>query len=121
VSLDNFGGKLLVLNFWATWCPPCVQEMPSLDQFSREFSKDGVVVLGISVDKDVNAYRKFLSRAQVSFLMARDPEGKINAEYGTFKYPETYLINPQGKVVQKVIGPESWTDPRMTQMVRALL
>jgi peroxiredoxin len=121
VSLGDFGGKLLVLNFWATWCPPCVQEMPSLDQFSREFAKDGVVVLGVSVDKDANAYRNFLSRAQVSFLTARDPENKINADYGTFKYPETYIINPQKKVVHKVIGPENWTDPRVTQLVRSLL
>jgi peroxiredoxin len=121
VSLDNFGGKLLVLNFWATWCPPCVQEMPSLEQFSRDFAKEGVVVLGISVDKDQNAYRDFLSKANVSFLTARDPENRINADYGTFKYPETYIINTQGKVVQKIIGPETWTDPRVTQMVRALL
>jgi peroxiredoxin len=121
ISRANFGGKLLVLNFWATWCPPCVQEMPSLEQFSRDMSKEGVIVLGISVDKDANAYRAFLERANVSFLTARDAENKINAEYGTFKYPETYIISPEGKVVQKIIGPETWTDPRMTQMIRSYL
>jgi peroxiredoxin len=121
VSRDNFGGKLLVLNFWATWCPPCVQEMPSLEQFSRDLSKEGVVVLGISVDKDPNAYRSFLERANVSFLTARDPEHKINADYGTFQYPETYVINTQGRVVQKFIGAEMWTDPRITQMIRSYL
>jgi peroxiredoxin len=121
ISRDDFGGKLLVLNFWATWCPPCVQEMPSLEQFSRDFSKEGVVVLGISVDKDPNVYRNFLERAGVSFLTARDPENKINAEYGTFKYPETYVINPSGRVVQKIIGPETWTAPRITQMIRSHL
>jgi peroxiredoxin len=121
VSRDNFGGKLLVLNFWATWCPPCVQEMPSLEQFSRDLSKEGVVVLGISVDKDPNAYRSFLERANVSFLTARDPEHTINAAYGTFQYPETYVINTQGRVVQKFIGAEMWTDPRITQMIRSYL
>lgn len=121
VSRENFGGKLLVLNFWATWCPPCIEEMPSLEQFAQQFSKEGVVVLGISVDKDPKIYRSFLDRARVSFLTARDPESKINAEYGTFKYPETYIINPQGKVVQKIIGAETWTDPRMTQMIRSYL
>ena len=95
--------------------------MPSLEQFAQQFSKEGVVVLGISVDKDPKIYRSFLDRAQVSFLTARDPDNKINAEYGTFKYPETYIINPQGKVVQKIIGAETWTDPRMTQMIRSYL
>jgi peroxiredoxin len=121
VSRDNFGGKLLVLNFWATWCPPCVQEMPSLEQFSRDLAKEGVVVLGISVDKDPNVYRGFLERASVSFLTARDPEQKINAAYGTFQYPETYVINTQGRVLQKFIGAEMWTDPRVTQMIRSYL
>jgi cytochrome c biogenesis protein CcmG, thiol:disulfide interchange protein DsbE len=121
VSRENFGGKLLVLNFWATWCPPCVEEMPSLEQFAQQFSKEGVVVLGISVDKDPNAYRSFLDRAQVSFLTARDPEQRINADYGTFKYPETYIINAEGKVVEKIIGDRKWTDPRMTQMIRSFL
>lgn len=121
ISRDDFGGKLLVLNFWATWCPPCIEEMPSLEQFSRDLSKEGVVVLGISVDKDPEVYRKFLERARVSFLTARDPENKINAEYGTFKYPETYIINPQGRVVQKFVGAETWTDPRVTQMIRSYL
>ena len=121
VSLDDFGGKLLVLNFWATWCPPCVQEIPSLEQFSRDLSKEGVVVLGISVDKDPNVYRTFVERANVSFLTARDPEQKINAAYGTFQYPETYVINRQGRVLQKFIGAEMWTDPRITQLIRSYL
>src|ERR1035441_5597560 len=62
VSVPGFGGKLLVLNFWATWCPPCVTETPSLSQFTREFAGKGVVVLGISVDRDENAYRAFLRK-----------------------------------------------------------
>ena len=121
VSISDFGGRLLVLNFWATWCPPCVQEMPSLDRFQRNLAASGVVVLGISVDKDERAYRAFLSKANVSFLTARDPQNKINADYGTFKYPETYIINQKGKVVQKIIGPEDWTDPRMMNFVKSLL
>lgn len=121
VSAANFGGKLLVLNFWATWCPPCVQEMPSLDQFQKTLAPSGVVVLGISVDKNEQLYRSFLSKARVSFLTARDPEAKINADYGTFKYPETYIIDANGKVLRKYIGPENWTDDRMLKDVRSLL
>ncbi len=121
VSASNFGGKLLVLNFWATWCPPCINEIPSLDQFQKLFASSGVVVLGVSVDKDEQVYKRFLSRAKVSFMTARDPGNKINAEYGTFKFPETYLINSEGKVVMKVINETDWTDPKMLDYVKSLL
>jgi cytochrome c biogenesis protein CcmG/thiol:disulfide interchange protein DsbE len=121
ISPANFGGRLLVVNFWATWCPPCVEETPSLDQFSRALSGSGVVVLGISVDKDEKAYRAFVNRTRVSFLTARDPENKINADFGTFKYPETYIINEKGSVVRKFIGPVNWTDERMISDIKSLL
>jgi cytochrome c biogenesis protein CcmG, thiol:disulfide interchange protein DsbE len=121
MSPTNFGGRLLVLNFWATWCPPCVQETPSLDQFQRALAGSGVVVFGISVDKDQNAYRSFLQRAQVSFLTARDPDNRINADFGTFKFPETYVINTKGDVVRKYIGPVNWADERVISDIRSLL
>ena len=97
VSASNFGGKLLVLNFWATWCPPCIEEMPSLNAFNKRFADKGVTVLAISVDKDEKAYRDFLSQARVSFLTARDPENKINAEYGTFKFPRPTSSTPRAR------------------------
>ena len=121
VSTSNFGGKLLVLNFWATWCPPCIEEIPSLNEFQRRFANSGVVVLGVSVDKDEKAYRTFLSRAGLSFLTTRDPDHKISAEYGTFLYPETYLIDAKGKVVQKIISNADWNDERLVSYVKSLL
>jgi cytochrome c biogenesis protein CcmG/thiol:disulfide interchange protein DsbE len=121
VSTSNFGGKLLVLNFWATWCPPCIEEIPSLNEFQRRFAGSGVVVLGVSVDKDEKAYRAFLSKAGLSFLTTRDPEHKISAEYGTFLYPETYLIDAKGKVVQKIISNADWNDERLVSYVKSLL
>ena len=121
ISPASFGGKLLVLNFWATWCPPCVEEMPSLNEFHKALANQGVVVLGISVDKNEQAYKAFLGKAGVAFQTARDPEAKINADYGTFKYPETYIIDSRGRVVRKYIGPENWTDQNMLNDVRSLL
>jgi peroxiredoxin len=121
ISASKFGGRLLVLNFWATWCQPCVEEVPSLSQFSKEMAGSGVVVLGVSVDKDEKVYRAFLSRTNPAFLTARDPQANINADYGTFKYPESYIIDTHGKVVQKIIGPENWTDEQMLSYVKSLL
>ncbi len=121
VSARHFGGKLLVLNFWATWCPPCIEELPSLDQFQRQFADSGVVVLGVSMDKDEKLYKRFLSRANVSFLTARDPQNKINAAYGTFKFPESYIINSDGKVLMKIISSTDWTDEKMVSYVKSQL
>jgi len=118
---SDFGGKLLVLNFWATWCPPCIEELPSLNAFQQQFAGKGVVVLGISIDKDEKAYHDFLTRARVSFLTARDPEATISHEYGTFKVPETYIIDTKGKVVRKIISNTDWMNERMIQDVTSLL
>src|SRR4051794_7487494 len=119
VSLPNFGGKLLVLNFWATWCPPCVQETPSLSQFAAKYAGKGVVVLGVSVDRDEKAYRAFLQKFSPAFMTAR--ESKLHEEYGTFMYPETYIIDSKGKVLQKLAEPADWMDPKVTQFIDSLL
>ncbi len=121
ITPENFGGKLLVLNFWATWCQPCIEEIPSLNDFQRRFAGSGVVVLGVSVDKDEKAYRNFVAKNRLSFLTTRDPETKISGDYGTFKYPETYLIDPKGKVVQKIISNADWNDERLVSYVKSLL
>jgi cytochrome c biogenesis protein CcmG, thiol:disulfide interchange protein DsbE len=121
VSLNNFGGKVLILNFWATWCPPCVDEMPSLNKFAAQFKDRGVVVLGVSVDKDANAYKQFVRRLDPAFLTMRDPDNKLNLEYGTVQFPETYIINAQGKVVNKIISSANWTDDKMVSYVQSLL
>ena len=119
VTVPNFGGKLLVLNFWATWCPPCVEETPSLSQFAAQYADKGVVVLGISVDKDEKAYGAFLKRFNPSFLTARDSQ--IHQDYGTFMYPETYMIDATGKVLKKLAEPADWMNPQLTGWVDSVL
>jgi len=121
ISPSNFGGKLLVVHFWATWCPPCVTETPSLNEFQKQYAKDGVVVLGISVDTNAKAYRDFLQRMKISYATARDPDAKIASDYGTYQYPETYIVNRDGKVVEKVISNTDWMDPERQNLIRAML
>lgn len=118
---DDFGGKVLILNFWATWCPPCVDEMPSLNELARQLGPQGVVVLGVNVDRNEAAYRRFLKQAGIGFETVRDPEARVSADYGTFKYPETYVIDAQGRVRQKYIGGRDWTDAGILRDIRALL
>ncbi len=123
ITRDDFGGKLLVLNFWASWCPPCVEETPSLEQFAREFGPKGVVVLGVSNDRNEGQYRRFLQRFHVTYPTVRDPQNDISASYGTFQLPETYLIDQSGRVVEKVISnPEKgWMDPEFLARIKARL
>ncbi len=119
VTVPNFGGKLLVLNFWASWCPPCVEETPSLTRFAQDYANKGVVVLGVSVDRDEKAYRGFLQRFKPAFLTARD--SKIHEDYGTFMYPESYFIDSHGRVVKKIAEGVDWNDPGLRQYVDSLL
>ena len=121
ITPTDFGGKLLVLHFWATWCPPCVTEIPSLNQFQKQFANDGVVVLGVSVDQNAKAYQDFVKRFNVTFQTARDPDAKISSDYGTYQYPETYIINREGRVVEKIISNADWTDPDRLNVIKALL
>jgi len=121
VTARDFGGKLLILNFWATWCPPCVQEVPSLNVLEHELGPKGLVVLGVSEDKDPQAYREFLDRFKVTYLTARDPNVVIKPKYGTVQIPESYLIDQNGKVVEKIVGEANWASEQMVQHVESLL
>jgi cytochrome c biogenesis protein CcmG/thiol:disulfide interchange protein DsbE len=113
VSLDELRGKVVVLNFWATWCPPCIDEMPSLVQMQQKLKGNGVEVLAISVDADQAAYRDFLKVHNVDLLTVRDPDQKSNNLYGTFKFPETYIIDRQGVLRRKFVGPIDWGTPEI--------
>jgi peroxiredoxin len=118
ISLKDYRGRVVVLNFWATWCPPCVEEMPSLAAFAREMESAGVTVVGVSLDYDEDALRQFIEKHEVKFPIARDTQQRVSAQYGTFKYPETYIIDPDGNITDKLIGAINWQDPRILARVR---
>jgi peroxiredoxin len=120
VTLSQFRGQIVVLNFWATWCPPCVEEMPSLVEMQRRMKAKGVTVLAVSMDVDDGAYRQFVKEHNVNLLTVRDPDQKSNALYGTFKFPETYIIDRNGVMRRKFIGAVDWTDPEITDFLSKL-
>ena len=120
VTLSQFHGQVVVLNFWATWCAPCVEEVPSLVEMQRRMKARGVTVIAVSVDVDDSAYRQFVKDHGVSLLTVRDPDQKSNGLYGTFKFPETYIIDRNGVMRRKFIGAVDWTEPEITDFLSKL-
>jgi cytochrome c biogenesis protein CcmG, thiol:disulfide interchange protein DsbE len=119
VTLSQLRGKPVLLNFWASWCAPCVEEMPSLVQLQKQMG-DKVTIYAVSVDSDVKAYQQFVRDHNVELLTARDPAQTSNALYGTFKFPETYIIDRSGKIVRKFIGAVDWTNPEIVDYLNKL-
>jgi peroxiredoxin len=120
VTLSHFKGQIVVLNFWATWCPPCIEEMPSLVQMQQRMKDKGVTVVAVSVDVDDSNYRRFIRDHNVNLLSVRDADQKSNALYGTFKFPETYVIDRSGVVRRKFIGAVDWTEPDIVEYLGKL-
>lgn len=128
VTLSQLHGKVVVLNFWATWCPPCVEEMPSLVQMQKKMRDKGVVVLAISDDDDASDYNKFLKDYHVDLLTVRDAGRRtdtgviasVSSRYGTFKVPETYIIDRDGIVRRKFIGAVDWGQQEILEYLSRL-
>jgi cytochrome c biogenesis protein CcmG/thiol:disulfide interchange protein DsbE len=120
VALRDLHGKVVVLNFWASWCGPCVEEMPSLLQLQQRFKDKGVAVVGVSIDVDGDAYHKFLKDYKIDFVTVRDPDQKTSAVYGSFKWPETYIIDRNGIVRRKFIGAVEWGQPEIVDFLNKL-
>jgi cytochrome c biogenesis protein CcmG/thiol:disulfide interchange protein DsbE len=119
VALSQLKGKLVLLNFWATWCAPCIEEMPSLVQLQKQMGNK-VTVFAVSEDADDGAYKQFIRDHNVDLLTVRDTKQKTNEVYGTFKFPETYVINRDGKIVRKFIGATDWTSPDIADYLNKL-
>jgi peroxiredoxin len=120
-KLSDFKGKVVVLNFWASWCPPCVNETPSMIHLQQYIASRNGVVLGGSIDEDPEAYAKFLKDYAINFPTFRDPTKKISLDYGTSIIPETYIIDRHGKIARKIIGEQQWDSPDMLAYFDALL
>jgi cytochrome c biogenesis protein CcmG, thiol:disulfide interchange protein DsbE len=119
--LSELKGKVVLLNFWATWCPPCVDEAPSLNALQHRIEPLGGTVLGVSVDDDEQAYEEFIKHYELSFPTYRDTTKQIPLTYGTTMYPDTYVIDRNGKLDRKIVGPQDWGSREMTQYLDSLL
>ena len=120
VTLSQFRGQVVVLNFWATWCPPCIEETPSLVQMQSQMKDKGVTVLAVSIDADDSQYHKFLKQYGVNMVTVRDEDRKAPTLYGTFGWPETFIIDRSGVVRRKFIGAVDWTSPEITEYLSKL-
>jgi cytochrome c biogenesis protein CcmG/thiol:disulfide interchange protein DsbE len=120
ITLSQFRGDVVVLNFWGTFCPPCIEETPSMVQMQNRLKDKGVVVLAVSIDVDDAAYHKFLKDFRVNMVTVRDGDQKASSLYGTFGWPETYVIDRQGVIRRKFIGAVDWSSPEITDYLSKL-
>jgi peroxiredoxin len=106
--LSDFRGRIVFLNVWATWCPPCREEMPSMERLYRRLQGTDFVMLAVSVDDGVERVRQFVAQANLTFPILLDPQGSVPPRYGVTGFPETFVIDREGNVIHHTVGPENW-------------
>ena len=121
VSLASLQGKVVILNFWATWCLECRPEMPMFERLHREFGAQGLSVVGINAREGATAVRVYAKELGLTFPLILDPMGTINAAYGVIGLPTTFLIGRDGRPVALAIGPREWSGKPARALIQALL
>lgn len=121
ISLADYRGRVVLLNFWATWCGPCRKEMPVLDRLAADLGGRGLVVLGVSVDVGEKVIKRFLARRPVRFPIMQDQDDSVAGSYKVFAYPTTFLIDRRGVVRRRYIGERDWLDKSMTTVFERYL
>lgn len=115
-------GRVVVLHFWATWCPPCVAELPSLERLYRALGPVGLSVVTVSTDDDEGELRRFLSERSLTLPVLRDAGGRVAwGQYRTTGYPETFVIDCSGRLLEHVVGPAEWDSEERIAGLRRLL
>ncbi len=108
VTLKDYRGKIVFLNFWATWCLTCEEEMPSMEKLYQRFKGDSFEMLTVSIDKEEELVAPYMEKFGLTFLSLLDPKSKVAKIYRTTGVPETFIINREGFIVHKAIGPRKW-------------
>lgn len=122
-TLDDYRGKVVLLNVWATWCGPCIVEMPTLQALHEGFKDDDLEVVAVSIDQPNTepAIRAFVKELGLTFEVLHDPEGDISRAYQVMGYPETFVIGRDGVIRKKVVGAADWNSEGNRALVRQLL
>jgi cytochrome c biogenesis protein CcmG, thiol:disulfide interchange protein DsbE len=118
IHLASYRGQVVLLNFWATWCEPCLVELPSLLQLHHD--QPDLAILAVSIDEDPEAYSSFIVQRHVDLITVRDPSQSAAKLYGTKGWPETYAIDRNGIIRRKFIGPQDWTSPEIQSFLKSL-
>lgn len=121
VSLSSYHGKVVVLNFWATWCGPCRSEMPSLETLYKKYRDQGLVVVGVNLEESRSAVRQFAKQDKITFPVLLDSSGRVALAYGARSLPVTYVIDRAGDVTSGVLGAHTWNSPETVALFKALL
>ena len=122
VNLTDYKGKVVLLNVWATWCPPCVEEMPSMEKLYQELKGAGFEILAVSIDETgAEDVRPFMKKHKLSFPSLTDPKGTIKSIYKTTGVPESFVIDKDGTLLEIVIGPRDWAAPEVVRYFRNLI
>jgi len=120
-ALSDEQGKIVLIHFWATWCVACRHEMPQLEHLWRRYRDEGLVVLGINVDRgNLSGVRDFVRQRHLSFPSVLDPDGAVRQRYEVRAFPTTYLIGRDGKIIGRVIGQRDWSSKAADVMIRSL-
>ncbi|HEY1269889.1 MAG TPA: TlpA disulfide reductase family protein [Candidatus Binatia bacterium] len=121
VSLKDFHGKVVFLNFWATWCGPCRDEMPMMEALHREFKDQGLAVIAVNFEEDKQSVRSFFDELGLTFHALLDPDGKVSERYNAISLPLTYIIDRNGRFVAMAIGIRPWDGAEAKALIRDLL
>jgi peroxiredoxin len=122
VALATYRGRVLLLNLWATWCPPCEEEMPSIERLHQELGPEGLKVVAISVDQgESQAVERWAAERGLTFTVLHDPSGRIQQTFQTTGMPESFVVDRRGVIMKKVIGATAWDHPAQKALFRRLL
>jgi peroxiredoxin len=122
VRLANYKGRVVFLNVWATWCPPCREEMPAMQALYERLRGPGFEMLAVSADEGGRVMvEPFVNERRLTFPVLLDPEGQVALRYGVTGFPETFVIDRNGRVVSHAIGPRDWSSPESVAAFQRLL
>ncbi|MBI2160479.1 MAG: TlpA family protein disulfide reductase [Candidatus Rokubacteria bacterium] len=121
LSMTEHRGRVILLNFWASWCLECRSEMPGLERLHREFSSRGLVIIGVNARESKKAVGRYATELGLTYQLVFDPDGKINALYGVIGFPTTFVVGRDGRAVAFAIGPRQWESAPARALIEALL